>query len=380
MGRFQLAPDSVPLLLQLASPVKREEVLDRVCRKSGIARERLAEIFDTLVSGGILMDVQTDVSQASEYSNFFGNLLNHRGMLADTLRMAQFEQGIAQVVSGGATVIDVGAGSGILSMFAARAGASRVFALEESRIIDDARALAEANGFSGIIEFIGGDAANFRTAEPVDLVMGEWMGMFLFDEWRHFETFAKVRDQLLKPDGQVLPRSVQFYLVPIDDRRLYEQCGLGFWERPVSGFDYTLGRQRQLERLQMSVVQADHHTFASTPWEILNVDCRTGTVEAFFFERTCEQVIKHACCIDGFIGYFNLELAPGIHLSTSPSTLPTHWRQAYLPIERISLQPGDIVTTSFRSAKHPRTGGPRFGITVAHSRGAEQLHRASYQY
>ncbi|MDA0814023.1 MAG: methyltransferase domain-containing protein, partial [Verrucomicrobia bacterium] len=235
MGRFQLAPDSVPLLLQLGSPVGKEEVLDRVSKKSGVARERLEEIFETLVDGGIIKEVQTDVSQASEYSNFFGNLLNHRGMLADTPRMAQFEKGIAQVAGDGATVIDVGAGSGILSLFAARAGASRVYALEESRIIDDARALAKANGFADVIEFVSGDAANFRTAEPVDLVMGEWMGMFLFDEWRHFETFAKVRDRLLKPDGHVLPRSVQFYLVPIDDRRMYEQCGLGFWERPVSG-------------------------------------------------------------------------------------------------------------------------------------------------
>ncbi|MGK0186232.1 MAG: SAM-dependent methyltransferase [Verrucomicrobiales bacterium] len=380
MGRYQLAPESVPLLLQLASPVEKEEVLDRVHKKSGVGREKLEAIFDALVDGGILKDVQSEIAQASEYSNFFGSLLNHRGMLADTPRMVQFEKAIATVVQDGASVIDVGAGSGILSLFAARAGAKRVYALEESRIIDDARTLAAANGFGDTVEFVAGDAANFSSNEPVDLVMGEWMGMFLLDEWRHFETFSRVRDRLLKPGGTVLPRSVQFYLVPIDDNRLYQQCGLGFWESPVSGFDYSLGKVRQLERMQMSVVQASHPSLLTEPWEFLSIDCLTDTVADLFFENTVEQVIEHACSIDGFIGYFNLELAPEINLSTSPTAFPTHWRQAYLPIERLQIEAGDVLTTEICSRKDPRTGAPKIELEVHRTRGTEKISRGQYRY
>jgi type I protein arginine methyltransferase len=45
-------------------------------------------------------------------------------------------------------VMDVGAGSGILSLFAAQAGARKVYAIEASNMAESARALIEANGFS----------------------------------------------------------------------------------------------------------------------------------------------------------------------------------------------------------------------------------------
>lgn len=380
MGRFQLAPESVPLLLQLASPVEKEEVVNRVCTKSGIEKSKLESIFDSLVESGILLSVASNISQASEYSNFFGSLLNHRGMLADAPRMAQFEKAIAAVVKDSPTVVDVGAGSGILSLFAARAGAEKVYALEESRIIDDARALAAANGFAETIEFVPGDAARFRADERVDLVMGEWMGMFLLDEWRHFETFAQVRDRLLKPGGTVLPRSVEFFIGPVNDNRLYQQCGTGFWEAPVSDFDFQLGKKRQLERLNMSVIQANHQTFVGEPWSFLTIDCLSDTLTDLFFEHEHEQAIDRSCCIDGFVGYFDLELSPGVHLSTSPSEFPTHWRQAYMPIERVSLQPGDTLSTAVRSKRAPRTGAPRIELEIHRKRDGKTIHLGHYQY
>lgn len=51
----------------------------------------------------------------------------------------------------GKIVMDVGAGSGILSLFAAQAGAKKVYAVEASRSAENARRLIKANGFERII-------------------------------------------------------------------------------------------------------------------------------------------------------------------------------------------------------------------------------------
>lgn len=49
-------------------------------------------------------------------------------------------------------VLDVGAGSGILSFFAAQAGASRVYAVEASSMANHAQTLVTANGLDHIIK------------------------------------------------------------------------------------------------------------------------------------------------------------------------------------------------------------------------------------
>ena len=53
-----------------------------------------------------------------------------------------------------AVVLDVGCGTGILSLFAARAGAKRVFAVDASDIAEKAEKIVKANGFENVITYV----------------------------------------------------------------------------------------------------------------------------------------------------------------------------------------------------------------------------------
>jgi predicted RNA methylase len=98
----------------------------------------------------------------------------HAHMLLDEHRMSAFEQAIDLVVRPGAHVLDLGAGTGILSYLAARRGA-RVTAVErEPHVFATARtALAAAVGDR--VTLVHADAREFLPAEPVDVVLCEMM-------------------------------------------------------------------------------------------------------------------------------------------------------------------------------------------------------------
>lgn len=63
------------------------------------------------------------------------DLSAYGGMIADKVRMNAFEAALRRVVTAGSVVFDIGAGTGIMSLMAARMGARKVYAVEPSPLI-----------------------------------------------------------------------------------------------------------------------------------------------------------------------------------------------------------------------------------------------------
>lgn len=321
-----------------------------------------------------------DGAQPEQHARTFAGWRSQRGMLADVHRTGAFAQAIAALVRPGMTVVDVGTGSGILALLAARAGARQVYALEDTALIEDAHAVAEANGLADRIAFVRGDARDFvAAAGPVDLVLGEWIGIYLVEEWRHFDAFSAVRDRLLRPGGWVMPQRVRLFLAPVDDSRLYMERGPGFWERPVWGFDFSLVHRRQLDRTRRVIVKADPRTLLDI-WPLLDLDCARANSAAYRFERVFETRLTHAASCHGLLGWFEAELAPGIVLTTSPSSIDTHWHQSYFPFEQLQLQAGDLLRTEVRAVPDAETGTPVLHLGIEQERAGHRIAMREQRY
>lgn len=275
----------------------------------------------------------------------YAELEVHRTMVHDRVRTEAFRRAINAVVRPGDVVLDVGAGSGILSLFAARAGASRVYAVEATTIAVLAEELAAVNGVSDIVQVIEGDVLDVELPERVDVIVSEWLGGFGIDEGMLVPVIA-ARDRWLKPGGTMIPQSVTAWTALVNDRYVGEALqflrdepyGLrldGMIEMTVNEIFYS-GTFRHL-------AADDQRSESSVLW---TTDAAQVTLEEAQAPHEAETLlpVHHHGWANALALWFSTELAPGTSLSIGPGDLPTHWGMTTAPLRApVELAPGTIV-------------------------------------
>ncbi|KAL7528686.1 hypothetical protein ACHAXR_002569 [Thalassiosira sp. AJA248-18] len=280
----------------------------------------------------------------------------HEEMLKDEVRTRTYQMAILnnKHLFEGKIVLDVGCGTGILSMFAVQAGASHVYAVDCSSIIEQASRIVKDNGMADKITLIQGKMEEIELPVPqVDIIVSEWMGYFLLYE-SMLNTVLYARDKWLKPDdGIVFPDKAVMYLCAVEDEQMkYER--IEFWEN-VYGFDMSALKEVALKEPVVDVVDPKLVVTNSVP--ILNIDLQKCTEEDLSFTSPFRLRAQRKDCIHSFVAYFECAFTrvhKPVGFSTSPFSKYTHWKQTIFYLkDRISICEGEEVTGQISCKPNP---------------------------
>ncbi len=132
----------------------------------------------------------------------------HEALLRDAPRNRAFHRALKAAVKPGCTVLDIGSGTGVWAVTAAKLGAGKVVAVEMMPMLAGLiRALARDHGVGDRVEVITGDSRRVPLAREFDVVVSETIGHVIFDE-QIAEIMIDARERLLKPGGALIPETV----------------------------------------------------------------------------------------------------------------------------------------------------------------------------
>uniref|UniRef100_A0A3B1K090 type I protein arginine methyltransferase n=1 Tax=Astyanax mexicanus TaxID=7994 RepID=A0A3B1K090_ASTMX len=183
---------------------------------------------------GAVAELQEDEDEA--YFSSYGHYSIHEEMLKDTVRTESYRDFIYgnPDVFKDKVVLDVGCGTGILSMFAARSGAKKVIAVDQSEIIYQAIDIVRSNQLENTITLIKGRIEDVDLpVEKVDIIISEWMGYFLLFE-SMLDSVLWARDRYLADGGLVFPDRCIISLAAVGDTEKHSDR-IAFWDN-VYGF------------------------------------------------------------------------------------------------------------------------------------------------
>jgi protein arginine N-methyltransferase 1 len=247
-------------------------------------------------------------------------------MLLDRARCDAFREAIRRTVKPGDVVVDLGAGTGLLSFFAVQAGARHVYAIEMSRIAEVAVELIEANGLQDRITLIRENSTKVRLPERCDLLVTETLSTFCFDTENTIEYVADARERFLKPGARIIPAACDTFLMPFSS----DEFGLGRLPARFYDLDFQAFRRRRFEKPFLIQASGKHVTELAPPAPSYHVDfgqdARTPGPTLVGFKVCAEGRL------DGFLGWFEGRLCPGVSISNSQRLPLTAWWQIYFPV------------------------------------------------
>lgn len=335
--------------------------------------------------------------RASDYANYFSayaDLYHQKVMLTDHHRMKAYHSAIIgnKDLFKDKVVMDVGTGSSILAVWAAQAGAKRVYAIEYTGMADHAKNVVKANGVDHIVKVIQGAVEDVRLPLPdedwdlfcdndaqecrgnqkvVDIIVSEWMGYFLLRE-SMLDSVIHARDKFLKPNSGILfPSHATMLLAPIGKDEYRQEVEDNYSGAMSSWHEYLVRAQKEygvnmacldekFEKEQKDYYLMSGHWLQLKPEAVLTspvvvkeLDMATCTLEdakgildlvPFAFDVMKKKDLGEEQFISGFAGWFTVDFRSrtdeiglavknAAHLSTGPESGETHWGQQvfYLP-------------------------------------------------
>jgi type II protein arginine methyltransferase len=252
----------------------------------------------------------------------------HFPLVHDEIRNQAYADALHHFVKPGMTVFEIGTGTGLLAMLAARAGAAHVYTCEtQPAVAEAAREIIARNGLGERITVIAKNATELRIGsdmpERADLFVAEIVDNSLLGEGV-LPLTEYARAELLKPDAILLPRAISAIgmLVSGDDYRQNYRMD------DVMGFDLT-----PFNRFAPSVVATGPGGGRPDPLsqarELLTLDL-TIHQPAMKAPQTRMLTADREGVADGILRWHRLDFGAGIQFENCPPSLSAWHPQLHL--------------------------------------------------
>ena len=282
----------------------------------------------------------------------------HILMLNNQVRNVAFYRAIVDTIKPGDIVLDIGTGTGLLSMMAARFEAGHVYTCEVSpSLYQKALEIISLNGLSDRITVFNKISFNLTSADipPCDVLITETIADDVFGE----DILTVVDDaqkRLLKPNAKIIPQSLRVYVAVVESQHFMEK--LWVFPENTCGFDLSPINECQGNWLYVTPKDVPYYQALSDPIVIFDVDFR----QPYPTQKQTLVEIKNTGTCHGLVVWGEYQLSNGNSLNTGPSSPQTSWNQMFyaftnagagIPAQKkqlgvISFHLGDQYPYSFR--------------------------------
>lgn len=352
-GNIKFSDLALRVLDFFSAPHTIEEALAELPRAADGASQwmLLSNTVLSLHRAGALVTLEGN-QQAPPLIEGFAAAAVHVAMLNDRRRTSAYLAAIAETVKPGDVVVDLGTGTGILALAAARAGARTVYAIEASAIAGTAEAMVQRNGFADRIHVIRGWSTHVTLPAQANVLVTETVGHDPFDEGIA-EYMADARARFLAPGARIIPNRIRVWALPVciprdqlDPRQFTPEAALRWHDQ--YGFDFSaLLDAAPVTPLRLQLPTAVAREFPALAEAVMVSDVDLSQPFGSAIDTRVDFVATGPGCLNGILIYFDLMLAAGVPFTTERHAAEdtNSWGHRVLALSApLDVTPGDAVT------------------------------------
>ena len=361
---IDIGPRGFGVLALFSEPIRLGDAIGRLEQELAHSTDfaPILSVLNMLIEENALVSPDAERAPTSGWAD----PVEHARMLHDERRTNDYLAALRAAVRPEEVVLDIGTGSGVLALAAARAGARCVYAVEASDIAEVAERVFAANGVGDQVTVLPGWSRVIELPEPADLLVAEVIGNEPLEE-EILETMLDARRRLLKPEARLIPHALTLLVRPLllpeveVRQRTFGISAVRRW-RALYDIDFT--------PLLEAAIPGPTHTITEgevvATWPPVGPPVELARIDLTAFEEpsvhaSADLVVEPPGQVNGIALTFRAELYEGISHTLDPWTWPaSSWATSvWVLSDPIEVSVGSVLRVDY----HRRVPGVPDGLT-----------------